>query len=299
MTIDYDKLKAWPFPELAHTYSTRDSILYALGVGLGMDPLDKAQLRFLYEQHADGMHTLPTMAVVLATPGFWLKDPGTGVDWVKVLHGEQGIRIHKPLPAAATVVGTGGVEEIIDKGEGKGALIFQNRKVYDKASGDHLATLTSTTFARGDGGFSGPEGQAHKPQAPAPHPVPEREPDMTCDLPTLKQAALIYRLSGDYNPLHADPDVGQAAGFKAPILHGLATLGVAGHALLRTVCAYDPARFKALQLRFTSPVYPGETIRTEMWRDGSEAEGEVISFRARVVERDIVVLNNGRFVAAA
>lgn len=296
MTIDYDTLKAWPFPDLEQTYTARDSILYALGVGLGMDPLDRDQLRFLYEE---GLQALPTMAVVLAYPGFWLKDPGTGVDWVKVLHGEQGIRIHKPLPAAGTVFGNGGVEEIIDKGEGKGALILQTRKVYDRASGDHLATLTSTTFARGDGGFSGPGGQAHRPQAPAPHPLPDRAPDMVCDLPTLKQAALVYRLSGDYNPLHADPDVAIAAGFKAPILHGLATLGVAGHALLKTVCGYDPTRFKALQLRFSAPVYPGETIRTEMWRDGSEAEGEVISFRARVVERDLVVLNNGRFVVGA
>ncbi|MEQ8347006.1 MAG: MaoC/PaaZ C-terminal domain-containing protein [Sneathiellaceae bacterium] len=299
MTIDYDKLKAWPFPELEHSYGTRDSSLYALGVGLGMDPLDRDQLRFLYELHDDGMQALPTMAVVLATPGFWLKEPATGVDWVKVLHGEQGIRIHKPLPAASIVVGSGAVEEIIDKGEGKGALIFQTRKVHDKATGDHLATLTSTTFARGDGGFSGPGGQAHKPQAPAPHPVPDRAPDMTCDLPTLKQAALVYRLSGDYNPLHADPKVAESAGFRAPILHGLATLGVAGHALLRTACGYDATRFRALQLRFTSPVYPGETIRTEMWRDGSDPDGEVISFRARVVERDIVVLNNGRFVAGA
>lgn len=296
MTIDYERLKNWPFPELEHSYTAKDSILYALGVGLGMDPLDRSQLRFLYEE---GLQALPTMAVVLAYPGFWLKDPATGVDWVKVLHGEQGIRIHRPLPAAGTVVGTGGVDEIIDKGEGKGALILQTRRVYDKASGDLLATLTSTTFARGDGGFSGPAGQPHRPQAPAPHPLPEREPDMVCDLPTLKQAALIYRLSGDYNPLHADPDVAQAAGFRAPILHGLATLGVAGHALVKTVCNYDPARFRALQLRFSSPVYPGETIRTEMWRDGSDDEGEVISFRARVVERDVVVLNNGRFVAGA
>ncbi|MDP6565371.1 MAG: MaoC/PaaZ C-terminal domain-containing protein [Alphaproteobacteria bacterium] len=281
MAIDYDKLLNWPFPEVVQTYTSRDSILYALGVGLNMDPLDEAQLRFTYE---DAMQALPTMGVVLATPGFWVKDPDTGVDWVKVLHGEQGLRLHRPLPAEATVVATNKVTEIVDKGEGKGALLLQERVVVDQATGEALATLYSTTFARGDGGFGGPT-EGARPV----HALPEREPDTVCDLPTLPQAALIYRLSGDYNPLHADPKVAAGGGFKAPILHGLCTFGVAGHAILRSYCDYDPTRFKAMSLRFSSPVYPGETIRTEMWRDG-----EVVSFRSRVVERDVVVLNNGR-----
>ncbi len=281
MAIDYDKLKNWDFGEIEQTYTTKDSILYALGLGLGADPMDERQLRFVYE---DGMAALPTMSVVLGYPGFWLKDPETGVDWVKVLHGEQGIIVHKPLPAEGTVVGRTRVTEIIDKGEGRGALILSERDVVDKASGDLLATLTSTTFARGDGGFGGPEGPS-----PKPHALPERDADEVCDLPTLPQAALIYRLSGDFNPLHADPKVAVAAGFERPILHGLCTLGVAGHALLKTACGYDPARFKSMALRFSAPVYPGETIRTEVWRDDG-----VISFRSSVVERDVVVLNNGR-----
>ncbi len=281
MAIDYDKLKNWDFGEIEQTYTTRDSILYALGLGLGADPMDERQLRFVYE---DGMAALPTMSVVLGYPGFWLKDPETGVDWVKVLHGEQGIIVHKPLPAEGTVVGKTRITEIIDKGEGRGALILSERDVVDKASGDLLATLTSTTFARGDGGFGGPEGPS-----PKPHALPDRDPDEVCDLPTLPQAALIYRLSGDYNPLHADPKVATAAGFERPILHGLCTLGVAGHALLKTACGYDPARFRSMALRFSAPVYPGETIRTEIWRDDG-----VVSFRSRVVERDVVVLNNGR-----
>ncbi|MDP6342977.1 MAG: MaoC/PaaZ C-terminal domain-containing protein, partial [Alphaproteobacteria bacterium] len=258
MAIDYDKLLNWPFPEVVQTYTSRDSILYALGVGLNMDPLDEAQLRFTYE---DAMQALPTMGVVLATPGFWVKDPDTGVDWVKVLHGEQGLRLHRPLPAEATVVATNKVTEIVDKGEGKGALLLQERVVVDQATGEALATLYSTTFARGDGGFGGPT-EGARPV----HALPEREPDTVCDLPTLPQAALIYRLSGDYNPLHADPKVAAGGGFKAPILHGLCTFGVAGHAILRSYCDYDPTRFKAMSLRFSSPVYPGETIRTEMWR---------------------------------
>ena len=121
------------------------------------------------------------------------------------------------------------------------------------------------------------------------HVPPDRAPDATCDLPTLPQAALLYRLSGDFNPLHAEPSVAREAGFEAPILHGLCTLGVAGHAILRTWCDYDPARFRSLDLRFSAPVYPGETIRTEMWRDDG-----VVSFRARAVERDAVVLDHGR-----
>jgi len=227
---------------------------------------------------------LPTMSVVLGTPGFWSREPDTGLDWVKILHGEQGLVNHKPLPAEATVVGKTRITEIIDKGQGKGALLLVERKVYEKASGELLATLTSSSFARGDGGFGGPSGPA-----PQPHALPERKPDAVSDQATLPMAALIYRLSGDYNPLHANPKVAKAAGFKQPILHGLCTFGVAGHAILKTCCGYRPERMKSMQLRFSSPVYPGETIRTEMWTDGN-----VVSFRAKVVERDIVVLNNGK-----
>jgi len=126
------------------------------------------------------------------------------------------------------------------------------------------------------------------------HPIPERDPDTVCDIPTSEQAALIYRLSGDYNPLHASPTVAQNAGFERPILHGLCTYGVAGHAILKTQCGYDPAKLKSMDLRFSAPVYPGETIRTEMWR-----EDGVVAFRARAVERDVVVLNNGRAEVAA
>ncbi|GLQ06748.1 MaoC/PaaZ C-terminal domain-containing protein [Sneathiella chinensis] len=283
MAIDYDKLVNWKFDPIEQHYTSKDSILYALGVGVSMDPLDMDQLRFTYEED---QLALPTMAVVLAYPGFFLKQPEFGVDWVKILHGEQGIQIHKPLPAAGHVVGENRITEIIDKGEGKGALIFSERKVYDKPTGDLLCTLTSTTFARGDGGFGGP-----KIEAPKPHAVPDREPDSVVELPTLPQAALIYRLSGDFNPLHADPRVAEAAGFKAPILHGLATLGAAGHAILKDACGYNPDRFASLRLRFTSPVYPGETIVTEIWKDGQD-----VSFRSRVKERDVVVLNNGHAV---
>lgn len=280
MTLDYDALMTHEFEELVHTYTTSDTALYALGVGLGHDPVDEAQLRFVYEKD---MLALPTMATVLAASGFWLKESWTGVDWVQVLHGEQGLRLHGVLPPAATVKSQTRVTEIIDKGPGKGAFIYYDREISDVSTGDLLCTLTSTTIARGDGGFGGPTG-ASKPV----HPIPKRDPDVICDLPTLPQAALVYRLSGDFNPLHAEPSVARDAGFERPILHGLCTLGVVGHAILKTCCDYDPARFKSLDLRFSAPVYPGETIRTEMWRDNG-----VVSFRARTVERDVLVLKNG------
>ena len=281
MALDYDRLRNWELADVEHAYGRTDTILYALGVGFGADPLDARQLRFVYEED---LLALPTMAVVLGAPGFWLKEQDTGVDWVRVLHGEQGLVLHRPLPPQGRAIGRTRVTGILDKGADKGALIYTEKVLIDKASGETVATTTSTTFARGDGGFGGPTGPS-----PRPHPIPERAPDLACDLPTVPQAALIYRLSGDRNPLHADPEVAQAAGFKAPILHGLCTLGAAGHALLKGCCDYDPARFRSLKLRFSAPVYPGETIRTEMWRDGA-----IVSFRSRVVERDVVVLDNGR-----
>jgi acyl dehydratase len=282
MAIDPDKILNWPFEEVEQTYTAKDTILYALGLGLGAAPLDERQLDFVFEEN--DFKALPTMAVVLAGPGFWVRDPDSGVDWIKVLHGEQGLRIHKPLPPEATVIATTKVTGVVDKGADKGALIYVERTLRDKATGDDLATLTATTFGRGDGGFGGPTG----PTKPV-HPIPDRAADQVCDLATLPQAALIYRLSGDPNPLHASPKVAKAANFKAPILHGLCTLGVAGHAILKTMCGYDVTRFKSMDLRFSAPVYPGETIRTEMWRDE-----DIVSFRSTVVERDVVVLNNGR-----
>ena len=279
--IEYETLRHWRFPDVAQSYSSRDAMLYALGCGLGLDPADADQLRFVYE---DGLRALPTMAVVLGYPGFWLKDPATGVDWRQVLHGEQGLVIHRPLDAAASIIGRTRVTGLADKGAGKGALLFSEREIVEAGSGALIATLTATTVLRGDGGFGGPNAPSS-----APPPIPERKADLVCDLPTSPMAALIYRLSGDDNPLHADPQVAAAAGFARPILHGLATFGVVGHALLKACCGYQPTRLRGMRTRFSAPVYPGETIRTEIWRNA-----DAVAFRARVVERDIVVLNNGR-----
>jgi len=158
------------------------------------------------------------------------------------------------------------------------------RAVHGKTDGIHYATVGSTIFCRGDGGFGGPV-----VKQPAPHAIPERAPDLICDLATLRQSALLYRLNGDDNPLHVDPEVAQAAGFSEPILHGLCTYGFAAHAIVRTCCDYDASRLATTAVRFSATVYPGETLRTEIWRDGP-----AVAFRTRVVERDAIVLNNGR-----
>jgi acyl dehydratase len=281
MAVDPAHLLAYAIPEIVQDLTVRDTILYAVSVGLGADPLDADQLRFVYE---DGLQALPTMATVLGYAGFWLKRPDTGVDWVKVVHAEQGIRIHKPLPVEGRLVGRTRVTGLVDKGAGKGTLLYSERQVTD-AAGNLVATLDQTTFLRGDGGCGGSTGPAK-----APHPTPDRSPDLAVDLPTLPSQALIYRLNGDDNPLHADPAVAAKAGFPRPILHGLATFGVVGHALLKSLCGYRPDRLKAMDSRFTAPVYPGETIRTEIWRDA----GGVAAFRARVLDRDQIVLSNGR-----
>ena len=281
MPIDREQLLGWPFEEVEQRYDERDTILYALGIGLGAEPTDPRQLRFVYEE---GLQALPSMGVILGYPGFWLRDPRSGADWRRLVHGEQSIEILRPLPPSGTVLGMTRVRDVIDKGPDRGALVFTEREVRDKASGELLCRLSSTTFLRGDGGFGGPAGPV-----PAPHLIPDRPADESCELATLPQAALIYRLSGDRNPLHADPAVAAKGGFPRPILHGLCTFGIAGHALLRTVCDYKPERLRSLQGRFTAPVFPGETIVTEIWRDDA-----IVSFRASVKERGKVVLDHGR-----
>jgi acyl dehydratase len=280
MAIDYEKLLNFPIPEVRQTLTKRDTIFYALSIGLAQDPMDTRQLDFV--DHHKPLRAVPSMAVVLGHPGFWIANPATGVDAVKVVHGEQGITLHRELPVEGEIVAKTRVTAIIDKGPGKGALLYSEKRVRDGA-GTLLATTTSTTFMRADGGFGGPAG----PVKPV-HALPESAPDQVIDLATRPEQALYYRLNGDDNPLHADPAVAAKAGFPRPILHGLCTLGTVTHALLRGLCGYDPARLKGLDLRFSSPVFPGETIRTEIWHDGS--------FRARVVERDIVVVNNGKAV---
>lgn len=281
MPLDYQKLMTLKIPPIEQTYGAKDVMLYALGIGLGQDPTNETELAFVYERN---LKALPTFAVVLGYSAYVFRRPELGISWNQVVHGEHAVRLHAPIPSEGTVIGQGRILDVVDKGEGRGALIYSERKIIDKASGTLLATIAQTTFCRADGGFGGP-----KRETPPPHTIPHRRPDAVCNLATRPETALIYRLSGDINPLHADPSFARKAGFPRPILHGLATFGVAGHALLKTICDYDPARLSAMGGRFSAPVYPGETLRTEIWRDGN-----VVSFRAHVLERDVIALNNGR-----
>jgi acyl dehydratase len=285
MPIDYHALKAWRFEDIEHSYTERDAILYALSVGFGDDPLDLRALDYTY---GPALRAAPTMAAVLGFPGQWMRHPDTGIDWVKVVHGEQCIRLFKPMPASGTIIGRSRVKAVADKGRDKGALVLIERQVIDKPSGALLASVEQLNFCRGDGGFT-ERGQPGDDAPPPPPAVPGTAPDLIRELRTRPDAALLYRLNGDPNPLHADPGVARAAGFTRPILHGLATFGIAGRAILEGVCDYDPARLGMLYARFSAPVMPGETISIEMWHGAKE-----VLFRAKSKERGVVVLNNGR-----
>jgi acyl dehydratase len=263
--------------ETRQTLTRADVVLYALGIG-------STELPFVYEE---GLRTLPTMAATLAYPGFIWRDPRFGINWRRVLHGETSVTIHTPLPAEGELIGLTTIGPIFDKGVEKGAIACQTREIH-LSDGAHLATVRNTTMLRDEGGFGGsPDGQ------PRPHPIPERKADIVHILPTAANQAMIYRLSGDLNPLHIDPAVAAAAGFPRPILHGLATYGLAGRAILATLCDNEPERLKRLDVRFSSPVFPGETIEVEVWRDGADNDKGRAAFRATVRERDEIVLNNG------
>ncbi|SFQ53117.1 Acyl dehydratase [Variovorax sp. OK605] len=286
--IDYRKARDWQSGDVRHAYTPRDTMLYALGLGLGADPLDEKQLRFVYEKE---LAALPTMAAVLASPGFWMRErKEIGIDFMKLVHGEQAVRLHAPLPPSGTVVGRTRVTRLVDKGAGKGAILHAEKELVD-GDGRALATVESVYFLRGDGGFSAADGQCDEPAPalPAEHPAADAAPQLTLDLPTRPDQALLYRLSGDMNPLHAEPAFAAKVGFARPILHGLATWGMAGRGLLAAYADSDPARLRAMRARFSAPVYPGETLRLESWRDGTG-----VAFRLRALERDVLVLTHGR-----
>lgn len=278
--MNRDRLLAKEFAEVRADYSARDTMLYALGVGAAQDALDPRDLRFVYEQN---LQALPAMSCVLAHPGLWVKEPELEINWLKLLHAEQHFELLRPLPAEGSVRATFRVTGVVDKGAETGALLHFE-KTLSLADGTPLGTVGSTYFLRGDGGCGhwGERGADLQP-------VPEDAPSGAIEVRTLPIAALIYRLSGDYNPLHADPAVARKAGFERPILHGLCTYGVACQALVRALCDHDASRLRGLHARFTKPVYPGETIRTLWWRG---ADG-VHRFRCLSVERNEVVLDRG------
>ncbi len=249
-------------------------VLYALGVGA-------SELPYVYEE---ALVALPTMAVILGYPGFIWREPAYKADWRRILHAETGFTLHAPLPTEGELIGRTTFGPILDKGPDKGAVVYQTRTVHT-SDGRLVATVRNANFLRGDGGRGG-SGSVVSP----PHALPERGPDAAHSIATAQNQALIYRLSGDFNPLHVDPTAARAAGFERPILHGLCTFGVAGRSLLAMVCGGETGRVKSMDARFSSPAYPGETLTTEIWREDDGCAG----FRVTAAERGVVVLNNGR-----
>jgi acyl dehydratase len=278
MAINYDQIMQLKASDLPFSYKDRETMLYALGIGFGRDPLNEAELPFVYE---NGLRTVPTLSTVVSWGSAIIGK--SGINYLYVLHGEQRLTVHRPMPVAADLLADERITGAFDKGE-KGAIVLVEKTLRLKDSGEKLCTLTATTVARADGGFGGP-----KEGAPEPHPLPTRAPDVVQACDTRPDQAFLYALSGDRNPLHRDPKVAKMAGFPRPILHGLCTYGTACRAIISTVCKYDPDRITGFDARFSAPVFPGETIVTDMWIDGP-----VVSFRSKVKERDIVVINNGK-----
>ncbi|WP_183250478.1 MaoC/PaaZ C-terminal domain-containing protein [Bradyrhizobium sp. cir1] len=276
------------------TYDEKDIMLYALGIGMGGDPMNERELPFVYEKT---LKVMPTVTTVLASArGQFIRpaaDQRSGLriselNLLMLVHGEQKVELHKPLPASGTITATSRTIGAYDKGKERGAVVV-DETVWTDEKGEKVATLTGSTFARGDGGFGGPS-----QGAPEPHVMPERKPDLSAQFDTRPDQALLYRLNGDFNPLHSDPEVAKQAGFPRPILHGLCTFGITCRAVLQEFCDYDPTRILSHQARFSAPVFPGDVITVDFWQNRN-----AISFEARVVDRGATVIKNGKTVLRA
>jgi len=280
MALNYDELMAKVEVDLPFSYTDADAMLYALSIGMGRNPLDRRELPYVYEQ-GEPLKTVPTLATVLVPEMFPV---GLGWDYTQILHSEQRLRLYRPLPPSADLLINKRVVDAFDRGPKLGALVLLEAEGRLASDDTVIFTMGCTIVARGDGGFGGPRGKGIPP-----HRVPRREPDLRCDIETRPDQPLLYRLTGDTNPLHADPDRAAEVGFDRPILHGLCTFGIACKAILQTICDYDYTLVEEFDARFSAPVFPGDTITTDMWQDGN-----VISFSCSVKERDAIVLRNGK-----
>jgi acyl dehydratase len=277
MAIRADLLLAHKFPSMRQPYSRRDAILYALGLGLGGASED---LPFLLE---DRLAVLPTFAVTLGTPGMWIRAPEFGIDFAKLVHYEQAAEFHASLPPEGEVLAEARVASVRDRGEGKGALVAVEREIRAADSDALFCTLLQTLLLRADGGFGG---------TPAPHQpslIADRPPDLVTEFATDRRAALIYRLSGDLNPLHSDPEAAKRAGFERPILHGLASYGIAAIAVARALGG-SPAEVSRLDCRFSGVVYPGDTLRFHIWREKSGAVFQAFAGERKTLDQGRLAL---------
>lgn len=280
MPLNAEAVLAHRFAPAEVTITTRDALLYALSLGLGRDPLDPVELPFVYEQ---GLQVFPTLPVILGHPLSW-STPEMRLDRQMLVHGSQRLALHRPLPVGVPLVARNRVAEVLDKGADAGAVIVLERTLHTRDGDEHLATLEAALFCRADGGFGGPRTAAY-----AFSPVPEGPPDARRSLPTDAGSALLYRLNGDWNPLHADPAFAAGAGYPRPILHGLCTYGVAAHALCLQYGFPAGRGLRSIEARFSRPMFPGERLDVEMWQRGDGA----IAFRALAAGRGAVVLDRG------
>lgn len=279
--MDYETLRAFPIPVITQTYTEKDAILYALCVGAGERIADGSGFPFISE--TKGLRCLPSFSVLLGHPGFWVREPGTTIDWKKNVHAEEGFTLLRPLPPSGTIVGRTEIVDIVDKGAGRGALMYSRKTITLAETGEVLALCDRVQFLRGDGGYDGPSGTPRPPVSD-----PETPPDLVRRIAIREDHAFLYRLNGDPNPLHIDPEIARAGGFDKPILHGLCTFGMAATAVMFDLAGGDPDGLSGFRARFTAPVFPGETLRIEMWRGGE--------VRVVAEPREAVVLSGGRAV---
>jgi acyl dehydratase len=278
VTLSAQSILDFPVPQATHVVTARDAILYALSVGYGTNALAEKALSYVYERD---LVTAPTLVNIVAHPGPWMQQ--TGIDWARLVHSEHRLTIHRPVPLDVPLISRSRVLSVVDRGIEKGMFVSFERLIATVDGDDPIATIVQTNACRGDGGC----GSAGFVPEPLPK-VPDGEPDFEFNVDIPGNAALIYRLNGDLNPLHVDPQAAGKSGFDRPILHGLCSFGHAGYAI---VAAIDPGMatgLSAIAARFSAPIFPGETITLQIWRNGAE-----IHFRGLVASRSAIILDNG------
>ncbi|WP_038207291.1 MaoC/PaaZ C-terminal domain-containing protein [Xenophilus azovorans] len=277
MPLNAEAILAHPFETREQVITDKDAMLFALSIGMGRDPMDTEELRYVYEE---SLKVFPTLPIVLGHPGPWMADPKLGINRQMLVHGTQHLELLGELRPDVPFTASNRILELVDKGADSGGIIIMERTLHDKATGEPIARIESGTFCRADGGFGGQPQLSRDFRA-----VPERAADAGIEMQTEPNQALWYRLNGDRNPLHASPAFAAKAGFPRPILHGLCTYSVAAHGLMKL----NPGKsLRMIECRFSRPVYPGETVRLEVW---NEPGG--VAFRARVDQREVVVLDRG------